>query len=187
MMHREPPKATEEQQRLDTLRALQMLVTSADERFDRITHVAAKLFRVPIALVSMLDDERQRFRSRHDLHTSESPDAMAFCIHALPNAGPLVVPDTLQDPRFADHPVVLGAPHVRFYAGHPVRSPEGHALGALCIVDVKPRDPAGIELDSLRHLAEMVEEEIRKSAIAARDDARRGARRGPAPSLLAYP
>ncbi|HEX8884095.1 MAG TPA: GGDEF domain-containing protein, partial [Noviherbaspirillum sp.] len=71
-MHREPPKATEEQQRLDTLRALQILDTSADERFDRITHIAAKLFQVPIALVSMLDDERQWFRSRYDPDTSRS-------------------------------------------------------------------------------------------------------------------
>ncbi|MBV0881247.1 diguanylate cyclase [Noviherbaspirillum sp. L7-7A] len=158
----------EQQQRLDTLCALQILDTSTDERFDRITHIAAKLFQVPIALVSMLDNERQWFRSRYDLDTSESPDAMAFCIHALRNNGPLVVSDTLQDPRFAKHPVVQGVPHVRFYAGHPVCSPEGHALGTLCIVDVRPRDPAEIDLDSLRHLAEMVEEEIRKSVIAAR-------------------
>jgi diguanylate cyclase (GGDEF)-like protein/PAS domain S-box-containing protein len=168
MMHREPPKVTEEQQRLDTLRALQMLDTSADERFDRITHIATKLFQVPIALVSMLDDERQWFRSRYDLDTSGLPEAMVFCLHALRNDGPLVVPDTLQDPRFADHPVVQGAPHVRFYAGYPVRSPEGHALGTLCLVDIKPRNPADIDLGSLRHLAEMVEEEIRKSVIAAR-------------------
>lgn len=168
MMHREPLQTTEQQQRLDTLCALQILDTSADERFDRITRIAARLFRVPIALVSMEDDERQWFKSRYGLDISGSPRAMSFCIHALRNGAPLVVPDTLEDRRFADHPLVQGAPYVRFYAGYPVHGPEGRALGTLCIVDVKPRDAADIDLESLRHLAEMVEEEIRKSVIAAR-------------------
>jgi diguanylate cyclase (GGDEF)-like protein/PAS domain S-box-containing protein len=172
MMHKEPRTPSEEQQRLDTLRALQILDTSADERFDRITRIGARLFQVPIALVSMLDDERQWFGSRLGLDASESPHTMPFCIHVLRNVAPLVVPDTLEDPRFADSPLVLGAPFVRFYAGHPVHGPDGHVLGTLCIVDIKPREEADIDLESLRHLAEMVEEEIRKSVIAARAMAR---------------
>ena len=158
----------EEQHRLDTQCALQTLDTGADARFDRITRIAARLFQVPIALVSMVDDERQWFRSHRGLDVAESPRAMSLCTQALREDGPLVVPDTLDDPRFSALPVVLGAPYVRFYAGYPVRSPEGHALGTLCIVDIRPREHADIDLDSLRYLAEMVEEEIRKSVIAAR-------------------
>ena len=171
-MHKEPRTPSEGQQRLDTLRALQILDTGADKRFDRITRIGARLFQVPIALVSMFDDERQWFGSRLGLDASESPHTMPFCIHVLRNGAPLVVPDTLEDPRFADSPLVLGAPFVRFYAGHPVHGPDGHVLGTLCIVDIKPREETDIDLESLRHLAEMVEEEIRKSVIAARAMAR---------------
>ncbi|WP_194715679.1 diguanylate cyclase domain-containing protein [Noviherbaspirillum soli] len=166
--HKEPLSPSEEQQRLDTLSALQLLDTSADQRFDRITHIAARLFQVPLAFVSMLDDERQWFRSRHERDTAASPHAVDLGRHVLCDNGPLVVPDTLKDPRFSDHAVVTGSPHVRFYAGYPVRSQEGHALGTLCLVDITPREHGDIDLDSLRHLAEMVEEEIRRSVIAAR-------------------
>jgi len=170
--HKEPPSPSEEQQRLHALSALQLLDTSADPRFDRITRIAARLFHVPIALVSMLDDERQWFRSRHEMDTATSLHAVALGYQALCNGEALVVPDTLEDPRFADHPMVTGSPHVRFYAGYPVRSQEGHALGALCLVDIRPRNDDDIDLDSLRHLAEMVEEEIGRSVIAARAMAR---------------
>lgn len=169
----EPQLPAVEEDRLEALCLLRLLDTPAEERFDRLTRIAATLFNVPIALVTLLDKERQWFKSRHGFAGTEAPRSISFCGHTINDTGPLIVPDALLDPRFHDNPLVLGEPHIRFYAGYPIFSPDGFALGTICIVDTKPRDAADINVECLRDLAKLVEEEIAKTAIAQNAISRR--------------
>jgi PAS domain S-box-containing protein len=162
----EPQLPENEQDRLEALYALNILDTPEEERFDRITRLAAVVFGVPIALVSLLDEHRQWFKSRHGLQTPHTPRSISFCGHTIHDGVSLIVPDTLLDPRFVDNPLVTGEPHIRFYAGYPIHSPDGHPLGTLCIIDTRPRQATEINIASLRDLAKLVEEEINKTAIA---------------------
>jgi GAF domain-containing protein len=139
-----PFKDSIEARRLAALKALCVLDTGPTEAFDRITALAADLFDAPIALVSLIDVDRQWFKSRQGLDATETPRAWAFCDHAVrgkPHSF-LVVPDATQDPRFADNPLVTGFPDVRFYAGATLTTAEGYNLGTLCVIDVAPRAPA---------------------------------------------
>src|ERR1700748_847030 len=111
------PSLPNETERLDSLRSLCLLDTAPEERFDRVTRLACKLFGVPIALVSLVDQDRQWFKSAHGLDARETPRDISFCGHAIASAEPLIVEDTQKDSRFADNPLVLGEPHIRFYAG----------------------------------------------------------------------
>lgn len=171
-----PPVPADEVDRLRELRALGILDTGAEERFDRITRMAARLFRVPISLVSLVDADRQWFKSRYGLDATESPRAISFCAHTLPTGKPLVVEDARRDERFADNPAVADDPNVRFYAGVPIEGPGGHRLGTFCVVDTKPRAFSEDELEVLQDLAAIVQSEIHDSdARAAREEARRRA------------
>ncbi|WP_421738170.1 ATP-binding protein [Caulobacter sp.] len=127
--------------RLRALLDYRVLDTAPEAAFDRLTALAADLFDVPIALVSLIDTERQWFKSRHGLDVCEAPRDHAFCTHAiaLEPGSVMVVEDAALDPRFATNPLVTGAPHIRFYAGAVLTSPGGENLGTLCIVDTKPR------------------------------------------------
>ncbi|WP_309606915.1 PAS domain S-box protein [Phenylobacterium sp.] len=130
-----------EADRLQALRSHGVLDTQAEGRFDRITALAADLFGMPISLVSLVDEERQWFKSHHGLDARETPRSWAFCDHAI-RGGPdtvLVVPDATADPRFAGNPLVTGAPDIRFYAGATLATAQGHCLGTLCLIDTKPR------------------------------------------------
>jgi two-component sensor histidine kinase len=127
------PRPANEAARLAALRSLGILDTPPDERFERITRVAQRIFGVPIALIGLMDAERQWFKSCRGLATSETPRGLTFCAHALESPAPLLVPDATCDPRFADNPSVTGPPYIRSYAGHPLRSPEGYTHGTLCI------------------------------------------------------
>ena len=118
--------------RLKVLRDYRVLDTPPAASLDNITSLAARMFRVPIALVSLVDEDRQWFKSRFGLESSETPREVAFCDHAIRDSGPLIVPDATADPRFEPNPLVTGDPSVRFYCGVPLRSPDGHALGTLC-------------------------------------------------------
>ena len=149
-----------EERRLAALRSLGVLDAPADERLDRLTRLAAAALGTPIALVTLVDRERQRFKARHGLGTEETHRDESFCAHALEGDGPLVVPDALLDDRFAENPMVTGAPRIRFYAGHPLRTPEGAALGALCAIDTRPREPDAATLDLLRDLGALAAEEL---------------------------
>lgn len=157
-----------EQARLAALAELQILDTPAETRFDRFTRLAAMTFDVPIALVSLIDAERQWFKSHHGLEASETPRSLSFCSHAVQARALLVIEDAAQDPRFAENPLVTGEPHIRFYAGHPVYS-DGEAVGTLCIIDRAPRRLNQEQRQVLADLAGLVEIEINHlKAVTAR-------------------
>ena len=148
-----------EDARLVALQALDILDTQPEEHFDQLADLAAEIFDAPIALVSLVDRDRQWFKSRHGLKVTETPRAWSFCDHAV-QMGPrglLVVEDATKDPRFADNPIVTGAPGLRFYAGAVLTTVEGHNLGALCVADTKRRlRPSDRKLNRLRILADLV-------------------------------
>jgi signal transduction histidine kinase len=153
-----------EQSRLQALLGYRVLDTPADPAFDRLTALASDLFDAPIALVSLVDDERQWFKSRVGLDECETPRDQAFCAHAikLDPGAVMVVEDATQDPRFLDNPLVTGAPGIRFYAGAVLTSADGHNLGTLCVIDTKAR-PEGLshrEANRLRALAQVVIDEL---------------------------
>src|SRR5206468_7148574 len=129
-----------------------VLDTPAEERFDRFTRIAAAAFGVPIALVSLIDAERQWFKSRVGLDLCETARSLAFCSHAIALDDMLVVEDTHLDERFADHGLVTNAPFIRFYAGQPVYSLDGQALGTLCVIDTHPRQFGEAQQRMLRDL-----------------------------------
>ena len=133
------PLPENERQRLAALRDLGILDTAAEEAFDRFTRLAAAMLDVPIALVSLVDETRQWFKSHHGLDVSETPRDMAFCAHAILQEDLLVVTDARLDPRFADNPLVTGTPDIRFYAGAPLRTPDNVKIGTLCVIDRQPR------------------------------------------------
>ncbi|GMU02567.1 hypothetical protein KH5H1_66870 [Corallococcus caeni] len=155
-----PPTPADEPRRLQALRSLCLLDTPAHERFDRIVRAAAHLFRVPIALVSLIDEDRQWFKARQGLDAPQTPRDVSFCGHAILSSATFVVPDALKDARFHDNPLVLGAPFVRFYAGHPLRAADGSRVGTLCLIDSQPRDFSGADLAALADLAGWAEVEL---------------------------
>ena len=145
--------------RLRALDDYQVLDSAPEPAFDRLTALAADLFHAPIALVSLVDAQRQWFKSRHGLDAVETPRSQAFCAHALPLApgSTLVVEDATRDPRFSSNPLVTGDLGIRFYAGAVLTGSDGHNLGTLCVIDTKPRPtPAPEDLDRLRNLASIV-------------------------------
>jgi phosphoribosyl 1,2-cyclic phosphodiesterase/GAF domain-containing protein len=150
----------DEDRRLQALHGLRLLDTPAEERFDRYTRIAAGLFDVPIALVSLVDHDRQWFKSRHGLDATESPRDTAFCAHAILARSVMQVPDALQNPRFADNPLVVGPPRVRFYAGAPLSAADGSRVGTLCLIDRRPRELGSQQIGLLRDLADLVEAEL---------------------------
>ncbi len=151
------PHPLNEVERLAALHSYDVLDTACEAAFDNMARLAARLTDCPTALVTLLDADRQWFKARYGLDITSTPRDQAFCAHAiLDPTGPMVVPDATQDARFADNPLVMGAPDIRFYAGMPLVNPEGYALGALCVIDYKPR-AIGVEtLDTLTGLAQAV-------------------------------
>lgn len=159
-----PAVPSNEPQRLAALHALRLLDTPAEERFDRYTRLAAALFNVPAVLISLVDEHRQWFKSCFGMEASETSRDISFCAHAIHRRDIMVVPDTLQDDRFAGNPVVVDGPRVRFYAGCPLFLPDGNCVGTLCIVDQRPRQLSGDEAQLLRDLGSLVERELREKA-----------------------
>ena len=165
-----PRKPANESERLASLRSLDLLDTPAEQRFDAVTRTAKRLFDVPIALITLVDAERQWFKSRVGLEVGETPRSVSFCGHAILDEKPLIVPDARRDERFADNPLVLDEPHIRFYAGQPLRAPGGARIGTLCLIDRQPRTFGADERAALADLASIVEREIGALELAIRDD-----------------
>jgi len=167
----QPPANREnESTRISTLRALNILDTVPEERFDRLTRLAKRLFGVPIALVSIIDVDRQWFKSCVGLTATETPREISFCDHAIHSDGILEVPDALLDQRFFDNPLVTDSPSIRFYAGCPLKVANGSRLGTLCVIDVQPRSLDEEERQLLRDLARMAEQEIAAVQLATMDE-----------------
>jgi|GEM_PF-322044 len=162
-----PDSPKNEPERLKALHTLQLLDTPAEERFDRLTRLAKDLFKVRIALISLVDSDRQWFKSKQGLQACETPRNISFCGHAILSNTVLYVPNALEDPRFADNPLVTGEPHIRFYAGAPLSTLEGYRIGTLCIIDDKPHTLSADELHRLRELADCVQEELNRARVHA--------------------
>ncbi len=155
-----PKPAPTEEARLAALHSLSILDTPPEDRFDRLTRLAKRVFDVPVVLISLVDSNRQWFKSNVGLDTQETAREISFCTHAIEGKKILVVPDAAKDKRFADNPLVTAENGIRFYAGCPIKSPSGHALGTLCIIDQKPREMTYEDLDTLRDIASVVEQEL---------------------------
>ena len=165
-----PDIPANEASRLNTLQSLGVLDTEAEERFDRLTRMSKRLFGVPIALVSLVDENRQWFKSCIGLSVSETPRDISFCGHAILGDDVFIIPDASRDERFADNPLVVDDPHIRFYAGCPLSSRNGSKLGTLCIIDREPRTLSEDDLATLKDLAMMVERELEAVQLATLDD-----------------
>ncbi len=142
--------------RLEALRLYRVLDSGGEQAFDDIVALAAYICGVPIALISLMDEDRQWFKAKVGLEASETPRDHAFCAHTILGRDSMVVEDAQQDSRFAANPYVTGAPHVRFYAGTPLITPEGHALGTLCIIDRFPRKLSNDQRNALETLGRQV-------------------------------
>jgi len=165
-----PDNPANEKERLATLRSINILDTRSEERFDRLTRMASRVFNVPIALVSLVDENRQWFKSNVGLDASETGRDISFCGHAILGSEIFIIEDAQQDERFKDNPLVTGYPHIRFYAGAPLRYLDGNKLGTLCLIDHKPRTLSEDDYDVLRDLVEMAESELGAIQLATIDD-----------------
>ena len=156
------PLPGREHARLTALRATGLVDSEAEAVFDRLTWLATQVTGCPVALLSLVTARRQWLKSRVGFALPETAREDAFCSHTIAGKGPLVVPDTLLDPRFRHNPLVVGEPHVRFYAGFPLIDREGFKLGALCVMDSEPRRLREREMRALEELTAIAAEEIRR-------------------------
>jgi diguanylate cyclase (GGDEF)-like protein len=163
------PFPDDEDERLSVLKSYDILDTAPDEAFDRITRLASGILKTPIALVSLVDKDRQWFKSHHGLDAEETSREVAFCGHAILGKDVLVVPDATNDPRFCDNPLVLDDPKIRFYAGAPLRTRTGHNLGTLCVIDTAPKDLDHFQRLMLQDLAAIVIDEMELRRLASTD------------------
>ena len=159
-----------ESERLHALRTLKILDTSHEERFDRVTRMAKRMFGVSISLVSLVDEDRQWFKSKQGLEATETPREISFCGHAINQEGLFIVPNALEDERFADNPLVTDAPNIRFYAGYPLKLRQGINLGTLCLIDSKPKVLDEEDQQLLKDLGAMIEQEIKSIQLATLDE-----------------
>lgn len=155
-----PPLPLDEDLRLRDLERHGVLDQPSDPDLDRIVELASAIFTTPIALISLVDADRQWFLSRKGVAVRQTPREVAFCAHAITGRDVLVVPDALADDRFRHNPLVADDPHIRFYAGAPLTTASGHNLGTLCVIDRQPRLPSDQQLQQLRWLAQLVMHEL---------------------------
>lgn len=149
-----------EEDRIRALHALDVLDTEPEERFDRVTRLAQQLFDVPMAVVTLVDRERQWFKSRQGVASTGTPRRDAFCDTTIASPDTTVIPDAKADARFRSNRLVTGEPHIRFYAGHPIEAPGGERVGAFCILDDRPRELSELERRALQDLALYVQKEL---------------------------
>ena len=166
MPARSAPIPADEARRLETLRRYKILDTPPEPAFDDIANLAAQICGTPVAMVSLVDQERQWFKSRVGIDVTETPREVAFCAHAILETDLFIVPETLKDERFATNPLVVKQPRIRFYAGAPLITPEGQAVGSLCVIDRKPRRLRPEQQEALRALGRQViaQMELRRHA-----------------------
>jgi len=174
-----PVKPENEETRLNTLHSLNILDTPNEDRFDRLTRLARRLFNVPIALVSLIDEDRQWFKSRDGVALTETHRDISFCGHAILGDGLFLIPDTHKDERFIDNPLVINEPNIRFYAGLPLRYLDGSKLGTLCIMSSETKELSDEDIRLFKDLGEMAERELAALQLATQDELTKiGNRRG---------
>ncbi len=159
-----PALPLDETRRLQSLQTLRLLDSAPEERFDRVTRMAKRLFDVDICVVSLVDSDRQWFKSKQGLDACETSRRVSFCGHAILEERVFLIEDTLLDPRFADNPLVTDAPHIRFYAGYPVHGPNGHRIGTLCLIDRLPRSFSPKDEETLKDFAALIDDELASSS-----------------------
>ncbi len=160
----EPSLAHDEAARIAALCSTGQLDTPIEGRFEIITRLARRVMDVPIAAVSLVDADRQWFKSINGLDVTETGRDVSFCGHTILNDEPTIVPDARLDPRFADNPLVTGPPNIVFYLGYPISARCGGNIATLCLIDTKPRNPSEKELVSVRDLASMAEQQLNATA-----------------------
>ena len=173
------PVPQNETDRLRALRSYKILDTKPEERFDELTQLAAIICGVPMSLITLIDADRQWFKSKVGIELTETPRAQAFCTHAIMQPQMFEVPDAAEDPRFARNPLVTGNPNIRFYAGAPLATRDGHLLGTMCVLDRKPRTLTDEQKRALEILGRQVVANMQlrsdlrelKQALAAREAA----------------
>ena len=165
-----PAIPANETERLAALYRYQILDTPPEQDFDDLTQMAAQICETPIALISLIDEHRQWFKSRVGLNVIETPRDISFCGHVVAEESLLVIPDTTQDARFADNPLVSQDPKIRFYAGVPLLTPDQYVLGSLCVLDRQPRTLTDPQIQQLKRLSRLVIShlELRRNEAAAR-------------------
>lgn len=167
-MSMKAPLTEREQERLDALRDYRILDTPPEQAFDDLTALAAYVCDVPIALVSLVDTDRQWFKSKLGLEATETSRDVSFCAHAILQDSILVVQDTHLDARFATNPLVTSEPNIRFYAGVPLLTPEALPLGTLCVIDHKPRQLNAAQIRTMERIARQVVTQLELRLVSAR-------------------
>lgn len=161
-----PPLPADEPERLAAVRRFAMLDTPAEHDFDDLTLLASNICETPISLITLLDTGRQWFKSRVGLDATETPRTISFCGHAILDKQLFEVPDTYDDQRFVDNPLVVGEPNIRFYAGAPLITSDGYRLGTLCVIDRKPRSLSARQRAALEALSRQVVRQMEARAMA---------------------
>ncbi|GGB49904.1 hypothetical protein GCM10011316_22520 [Roseibium aquae] len=161
------PLPPHEEARIKALRAIGIVGSSQEPEFDAVVQVVQATFGVPIALISFVEADRQWFKAKCGLDAEDTPREAAFCAHTITGQDVMIVPDTFEDRRFADNPLVTGEPFIRFYAGCPLSIDGKHNIGTLCVIDQKPREPLPAEIDQLRRMAKVTEGLVRAYKAAA--------------------
>ncbi len=162
-------KLHDEEGRIAALERYDVLDTAPEEPFEKITSLVQAVMGVPICAVSLIDRERQWFKSIQGLEATETPRSVSFCTHTIKTDQPLIVADAREDVRFQDNPLVVAAPHIGSYAGVPLRTPDGYNVGALCAIDTVPREFTAAQIEILKSFASLVVDELELRRIAERD------------------
>lgn len=162
-------KLHDEEGRVAALNRLEFLDTAPEEPFEKIVNLIRTVLKVPIATVTLVDSDRQWFKAQSGLYVQETPRSVSFCTHTIQQREPLIVPDALLDPRFADSPLVREDPHIRSYVGIPLQTADGYNVGALCAIDTQPRTFSDADIAILTNFAHIVTDEMELRQIAKRD------------------